>query len=143
MLIILILIIFSIIVGPVNLFVFAKSGRRHRLFFTTPLISLIAALLVLTFILFEDGVGGQGRRMLVMDLESAANDALLVLATNFPQYKAFNNSGELVLSDQIRNRDRSWTNMISFGLLDRPRVPPPIRLQQPDDPLPITADASP
>lgn len=74
LLVLVILTVFSIIVGPVNLFVFAKSGRRHRLFFTTPLISLIAASLVLTFILFEDGVGGQGRRILVMNLESAASE---------------------------------------------------------------------
>lgn len=74
LLVMLILTIFSIIVGPVNLFVFAKSGQRHRLFFTTPLISIIAGLLVLGFILFEDGIGGEGRRMLVMDLESAASE---------------------------------------------------------------------
>ncbi len=73
-LVMLILTIFSVLVGPVNFFVFAKAGRRHRLFFTTPLISLIAGLLVLAFILFEDGVGGQGRRMLVIDLESATTE---------------------------------------------------------------------
>ena len=31
----------------------------------------------------------------------------------------------------IRNRDRSWTNLLTFGLLDRPEVPPPIELRQP------------
>lgn len=73
-LVMLILTVFSVLVGPVNFFVFAKAGRRHRLFFTTPLISFIAGLLVLAFILFEDGIGGQGRRMLVIDLESAATE---------------------------------------------------------------------
>ncbi len=28
----------------------------------------------------------------------------------------------------IRSRDRSWTNLVTFGLLDRPDVPPPIRM---------------
>ena len=67
-----------------------------------------------------------------LGLEEAANDALRVLALNFPDYPAFDENGDLVLTDQIRNRDRSWTNMITFGLLDRPRVPPPIKLQQPE-----------
>jgi outer membrane protein assembly factor BamD len=64
--------------------------------------------------------------------EAAANDALRVLAMNFPEYPAFDKNGDLVLKDQIRNRDRSWTNMITFGLLDRPKVPPPIKMTQPE-----------
>jgi outer membrane protein assembly factor BamD len=64
-----------------------------------------------------------------LGLEDAANDALQVLAVNFPQYEAFDRDGNLVLREQILNRDRSWTNMVTLGLLDRPSVPPPIRLQ--------------
>ena len=66
-----------------------------------------------------------------LGLDEAANDALRVLAINFPNYKAFDSNGNLVLKSQILNRDRSWTNMITFGLLDRPRVPPPISIRQP------------
>ncbi len=57
-----ILLIFAIIVGPINLFVFAKSGQRHRLFYTTPLISLVASLLLIVLIVFQDGFGGSGVR---------------------------------------------------------------------------------
>jgi outer membrane protein assembly factor BamD len=67
-----------------------------------------------------------------LGLTDAANDALRVLALNYPDYPAFNEKGELVLKDQIRNRDRSWTNLITFGLLDRPKVPPPIKMTQPE-----------
>ena len=74
LLVMLILTIFSVIVGPVNLFSFAKPGRRQRLFITTPLISLVASILVIGIILFKDGLGGEGRRMLVMDLESSADE---------------------------------------------------------------------
>jgi outer membrane protein assembly factor BamD len=63
-----------------------------------------------------------------LGMTDAADDALQVLATNFPDYRAFDANGDLVLKDQIRSRDRSWTNLVSFGLLDRPPVPPPIRL---------------
>lgn len=55
-----ILILFGLLVGPVNLFYFAKAGQRHRLFFTTPIISLGASLLLIAFILFQDGTGGTG-----------------------------------------------------------------------------------
>jgi outer membrane protein assembly factor BamD len=69
-----------------------------------------------------------------LGLEDAANDALEVLAVNFPDYQAFDDQGNLVLAEQIRNRDRSWTNMMTLGLLDRPDVPPPIRLRRAEAP---------
>jgi outer membrane protein assembly factor BamD len=64
-----------------------------------------------------------------LGMEDAANDALRVLAANFPSYEAFDRDGNLVLNEQILNRDRSWTNMVTLGLLDRPDVPPPIKLR--------------
>lgn len=67
------LILFGLLVGPVNLFVLAPRGRRHRLFLTTPLISLAASLLVLGVILLQDGLGGTGRRLTAIYL--SANEA--------------------------------------------------------------------
>ena len=64
-----------------------------------------------------------------LGMDEAANDALRVLAANFPSYPAFDAEGNLVLADQILNRDRSWTNIFTFGLIDRPDVPPPIKLR--------------
>ncbi len=68
-LVVLLLIAFGIVVGPINLFVLAKPGRRHRLFITTPVISLVASLLILAIILLGDGIGGSGRRALLALLE--------------------------------------------------------------------------
>lgn len=65
---ILILIAFGILVGPVNLFVFAKAGQRHRLFITTPIISLGASALLIGLILFQDGFGGRGHRVVLMEI---------------------------------------------------------------------------
>ena len=62
-----VLIIFGILVGPINLFVFAKSGRRHRLFITTPLISLGASLILIVLIILQDGFGGSGVRRILME----------------------------------------------------------------------------
>jgi hypothetical protein len=59
---------FGILVGPVNLFVFAKSGQRHRLFITTPVISLAASLLLIAMILLLDGFGGRGVQRVLMEV---------------------------------------------------------------------------
>lgn len=64
---ILILIAFAIIVGPVNIFVFAKAKQRHRLFVTTPLISLAASLLLIIVIFLQDGIGGKGQRVTLVE----------------------------------------------------------------------------
>ena len=63
-----VLIIFAIVVGPINLFVFAKSGQRHKLFITTPLISLVASLILIGLIIIQDGFGGSGMRRVLMEV---------------------------------------------------------------------------
>lgn len=74
-----VLIVFGILVGPVNLFVLAKSGQRHRLFITTPLISLAASLLLVALIIFQDGFGGRGVRLVLMEArpDSGQNAAFI------------------------------------------------------------------
>ena len=67
-----VLIAFGILVGPLNLFVFAKSGQRHRLFITTPLISLGASLVLIALIIFQDGFGGSGMRRVLMEVRPDA-----------------------------------------------------------------------
>ncbi len=73
-----------------------------------------------------------------LDMPEAANDSLRVLSINFPDYPAFDKNGNFILDDEIRNRDRSWTNMVTFGLLDRPEVAPPIKIDHPDGFVPPT-----
>lgn len=72
-----ILLMFGIVVGPVNLFYLAGPGRRHRLFFTTPLISLGATALVLAVILLQDGVGGVGHRAALAHVRAEDNAVYL------------------------------------------------------------------
>lgn len=56
-------VLFAALIGPVNLFFFAGKKHRYRLFWTTPLISVGASLLLCLAILIFDGLGGHGRRM--------------------------------------------------------------------------------
>ncbi|MGB6223323.1 hypothetical protein [Haloferula sp.] len=77
---IVVLIGFGILVGPVNLFVFAKSGMRHRLFITTPIISLGTSALLIILILLKDGTGGRGERIALIEVrpDSSENNAYVV-----------------------------------------------------------------
>lgn len=57
-------VLFAALIGPVNLFFLANKKHRYRLFWTTPAISVGASLFLLLAILIFDGLGGSGRRML-------------------------------------------------------------------------------
>ena len=63
-----------------------------------------------------------------LGLSANANDQLRVLALNFPEYDAFDDTGNLVFAKTVTNRDRSWLNVVTLGLIDRPAVPPPLRI---------------
>ncbi|MDA1076573.1 MAG: outer membrane protein assembly factor BamD [Proteobacteria bacterium] len=67
-----------------------------------------------------------------LGLSHAANDNLRVMAVNFPNHAAFDKEGNLVLAERIHNRDRSWANVLTFGLVDAPDVPPPIKIEHPE-----------
>jgi hypothetical protein len=69
--------LFGIVVGPVNLFLFAKGGRRARLFWTTPLLSVAASLLLLAVIVLQDGFGGSGTRLVLVHLLPAERKAIV------------------------------------------------------------------
>ena len=66
-----------------------------------------------------------------LGLKEAADDALEVLALNFPDYRGFDKTGKLVLTNVVENRRRTWLNMVTFGLLSRPDAPPPLEIPRP------------
>lgn len=69
------LVAFALLIGPVNLFLLAPAGKRHRLFFTMPLLSLVGAVAVAGAIVFQDGFGGQGARRALVVLVPGENQA--------------------------------------------------------------------
>jgi hypothetical protein len=68
-----VVVVFAVLVGPINVFVFAAARRRHRLFITTPLISLAAGGLLVLSVILSDGIGGKGVRYVWME-NGPAND---------------------------------------------------------------------
>jgi len=68
-LIILSVIAFGVIVGPVNFFMLAKGRNRWRVFITIPAISIVFCVLIVGSIVLSDGFGGEGKtsRLVVID----------------------------------------------------------------------------
>ena len=65
-----------------------------------------------------------------LGLEREANDALRVLRLNFPDYRGFNDEGDLVLDYARARQDRSFLNLLTFGILGREEIPPPLRVSE-------------
>jgi hypothetical protein len=59
-------VLFGTLIGPVNLFVFARGKNRFRLFWTTPLISIAASAALILGILVTDGLGGTGHELVAI-----------------------------------------------------------------------------
>lgn len=62
------ILVFGVVVGPLNLFWFARGANRPRLFWTTPLISFAGAAVLVAVMLLQDGTGGSGARVLLATL---------------------------------------------------------------------------
>jgi outer membrane protein assembly factor BamD len=63
-----------------------------------------------------------------LGLDGAAQNALHILALNFPDHPGFSAPDTFEFQLAVENRDRSWVNILTLGLLDRPDIPPPIRI---------------
>lgn len=68
-LIILLVIAFALLVGPVNFFIFAPGRKRWRVFLSIPLLSIGFTLFLLAAIALSEGVGGRGQlsRLVLID----------------------------------------------------------------------------
>lgn len=67
-LLVVLLIALAVAIGPINLFVLAGPGRRARILWTTPSISLVASAALVVLILLQDGVGGWGERSAIIQI---------------------------------------------------------------------------
>ena len=65
-----------------------------------------------------------------LGLETETDNLLRVLALNYPDHENFDENGNLIVENEAKNRNRSWTNIITLGLLDRPEIPPPINIKR-------------
>ncbi|MFP6809280.1 MAG: outer membrane protein assembly factor BamD [Pseudomonadales bacterium] len=53
----------------------------------------------------------------LLGMEHLASDALLVLASNYPEHDSLTADGEFRDSKSVKSNERSWVNIITFGLM--------------------------
>lgn len=53
----------------------------------------------------------------LLEMNELASDSLMVLRENFPNHESLDNKGNFKRTRSLRNKERSWLNIISFGLL--------------------------
>lgn len=99
--------IFGLVAGPLNLMLLAGPGRRARMFWTTPLISLVATALLLGLIFFRDGVGGAGARRVLGLLMPEQNGMAII-------QEQFSRTGVL-LGSSFPMREPSWMRPLQEG----------------------------
>lgn len=66
-LMLLVVAVFAVVIGPINLFIIAPAKRRHKLFFSVPIISAIAGVFLLASVMISDGIGGKGVRYVLVE----------------------------------------------------------------------------
>jgi outer membrane protein assembly factor BamD len=80
-----------------------------------------------------DGLALMIEGYLKLNLPEPANDSLRVLAANYPDFPALDGDGNFRISQEVRNRDRSWINILTLGALDRPDTPPILEVRIPEE----------
>jgi outer membrane protein assembly factor BamD len=53
----------------------------------------------------------------LLDMKALADEALLVLTSNYPAYSALDKNGKLKRSASVKSNERSWISRLTFGLM--------------------------
>jgi hypothetical protein len=72
----LLMLVFAILIGPVNVFFFSKRGKRMRLFWTVPLVSLLTSGVVFAYSILSEGITNRIRLAGVTILDQANHHAI-------------------------------------------------------------------
>ncbi len=70
-----------------------------------------------------DGLAVMVQGYTLLGLDQLSQDALDVLVLNYPNHPAVDNNGQFISSYRFDGPERSLTNRLSMGLLDRPTAP--------------------
>ena len=66
-----------------------------------------------------------------LGLPESSNDAMRILAINYPDHLAFDVDGNFVFAQTAKKRKRSLLNIMTLGLVGRSSVPKPVSIEQP------------
>jgi hypothetical protein len=100
------IVILALVAGPLNLLVLAGPGRRSRMFWTTPLVSLLATAVLLGLVFLRDGVGGAGARRVLCLLMPEQNAVAII-------QEQFSRTGVL-FSSSFAIQEPSWMRPLAY-----------------------------
>jgi outer membrane protein assembly factor BamD len=63
-----------------------------------------------------DGLAVMVEAYINLNMNKLAEDALMVLVTNHPDHQSLDASGNFKLDRSVKNSEKSWLNIVSFGL---------------------------
>src|SRR6202789_1888978 len=61
--------LFGVLVGPLNLFWLCRGSRRPHLLWVTPVLAVLASVIIMAFIYLAEGIGGHGVYYRVTQIE--------------------------------------------------------------------------
>jgi len=70
-----------------------------------------------------DGLAVMVQGYQLLGLNDLAQDSLDVLVLNYPSHPAIDENGQFISSYSADGEDRSWTNLLTFGIVDKPEAP--------------------
>ena len=73
-----IILVFAILIGPLNLWLFSNRGRRMRLLWTVPLLSLVTSAGVFGYAIFSEGLSGHMRSAGLTILDERSHRAMTI-----------------------------------------------------------------
>lgn len=71
-------IVFAVLLGPVNIWIAARRKRHAQILWTTPLLSLLASVLLAGVIVMKDGFGGVGNRFSVVVIDPVRHEMTML-----------------------------------------------------------------
>ena len=120
----LLMLVFAVLIGPLNLLFFSKKGQRMRLFWTVPLVSLLTSGLVFGYSLLSEGVTGKVRLAGITWLDQRSHHAVTLGTLGY--YCPLTPGGGLHFDQQTevtpqvaRNNYRSPSRLFTLNWSDR------------------------
>ena len=70
-----------------------------------------------------DGLAVMAQAYLILGMDDLAQNAIAALKANYPQHPSLDESGNFVAQRYPGDGERSWTNVLTLGFVDRSRPP--------------------
>ncbi|HEX9986565.1 MAG TPA: hypothetical protein VGF69_25130 [Thermoanaerobaculia bacterium] len=123
-----IMLVFAIVAGPVNLFVLARRNKRIWLFWTVPLLAIVASVIIVASLLINEGwVRVQRSRTLTLLDENRGEAATFgwtgVYSTAAPERIRFANTTQVQVPDETETSEANWSEGQDLVSWVRSRVP--------------------